>query len=346
MNHYEELGLGCGATTEQIRSAYRNLARLLHPDHQRDEELRRLAEVQMRRLNFVHAELADPARRSQYDASLLQAPFATNVAPAGRPGGKLPLAGRDVGLLAAGVALGSLLWLFPQRPFDRAPAADLARGTAGQLVPAAQRPTKPEPRESARASAELSEAKRRLETVRAERDAAVAELARTTGAPAVEPAFAPAVRAVQPWSLPPPTAVAGVPAPTAVSPAPSERESSFGGTWVYVRPRISPSQQPMYSAEYVEAVIVEQSRTLQGRFRARYRVPDRPISAEVAFRFEGRHHTGTAEVSWTGAGGAKGELKLKLLSRDKMELSWIATDLGSQMGLASGTAVLTRRQEP
>jgi hypothetical protein len=90
----------------------------------------------------------------------------------------------------------------------------------------------------------------------------------------------------------------------------------------------------MYSAEYVEAVIVAQSGTLRGRYRARYRVPDRPISAEVTFRFEGRHNPGTVEMPWTGAGGAK------------VELSWIATELGSQMGLASGTAVLTRRQEP
>lgn len=345
MNHYEELGLGCGATTEQIRLAYRNLARLLHPDQQRDEELRRLAEVQMQRLNFIHAVLADPVRRSQYDASLPQAPFAANVAPGGRLGGKLPLAGRDLGLLAAGMALGSLFWLLPERPFNRAPPPDLSARVAAQPVPAAQRPTQAEPKESARALAELSATRQLLEAVRAERDAAVAELA-TSGARAVEPAYAPAVRAVEPLSLPPPVAVAGVPPPAAVAPAPSERESNFGGTWVYVRPRISPSKLPMYTAEYVEAVIVEQSGILRGRYRARYRVPDRPISAEVTFRFEGKHNRGTAEAPWTGAGGAKGNLKLKLISRDKVELSWIATELGSQMGLASGTAVLTRRQEP
>jgi hypothetical protein len=345
VTHYEELGLECGATTEQIRSAYRNLARLLHPDQQRDEELRRLAEVQMRRLNFIHAELTDPLRRSLYDASLLEAPFATNVAPAGHSGRRLPLAGRDWELLAAGAAFGSLLWLLPERPFNRAPAPDLAWRVAGQPDPAAQRPAKPEPKESARVAAELSEARERLEVVRAERDAALAELARA-GAPAVEPAEVPPIRAIEPLGLPPPVAVAGVPAPAAVPPAASERESSFGGTWVYVRPRIPSSQLPMYSAEYVEAVIVAQSGTLRGRYRARYRVPDRPISPEVTFRFEGRHNPGTVEMVWTGAGGAKGDLKLKLLSRDKVELSWIATELGSQMGLASGTAVLTRRQEP
>ena len=345
MNHYEELGLERSATTEQIRSAYRNLARLLHPDQQRDEELRRLAEVQMRRLNFIHAVLADPARRSQYDASLLQAPFATNAAPAGRLGWKLPLAGRDLGLLAAGVALGSLLWLAPGRPFNRAPAPDLSRRVAGQPAPAAQRPTKPQPKDSARAPAKLVEGRRRLEMARAERDAAVAEPA-DAGAPDVEPVSASPVRTVEPLSLPPPAAVAGVPTPAAVSPVPSEQASNFVGTWVYVRPRVSPSQLPMYPAEYVEAVIVEQSGILRGRYRARYRVPDRLISAEVAFRFEGRHSAGTAEVPWMGAGGAKGDLKLKLVSRDKVELSWIATQLGSLMGLDSGTAVLTRRQEP
>jgi curved DNA-binding protein CbpA len=345
VNHYEELGLGCGATTEQIRSAYRNLARLLHPDQQQDEELRRLAEVQMKRLNFIHDVLTDPVRRSQYDASLLPASFVADAGPPGRLGRKLPFAWRDAGLLAAGVALGSLFWLLPEKPSNTAPAPALAGTAAGQPVPAAQRPTEARPQESARVPAELSEARRRLEALRGERDAALAAMA-GSGAPAVEPAYAPPIRAVEPLSLPPPNVVAVAPPPASISPAPSERGSNFGGTWVYVRPRISSSQQSMYLAEYVEAVIVEQSGILRGRYRARYSVPDRPISAEVAFRFEGRHNPGIAEVPWTGPGGAKGDLKLRLISRDKVELSWIATDLGSQMGLASGTAVLTRRQEP
>ena len=345
MNYYEELGLGCGATTERIRSAYRNMARLLHPDQQQDEELRRLAEVQMKRLNFIHDVLTDPVRRSQYDASLLPASYATDVRPPSRPGRKLPFAGRDLGLLAAGVALGSLFWLLPEKQSNRAPAPDLARTDAGRPGPAAQRPTEARPKEPAMVPAELSEARQRLEALRSERDAALAALA-GTGASAVEPAYVPPIRVIEPLSLPPPDKVAGVPPPALVPPAPSEREPDFGGTWVYVRPRISPAQLSMYSAEYVEAVIVEQSGILRGRYRALYRVPDRPISAEVVFRFEGRHTPGTTDALWTGGGGAKGDLKLRLVSRDKVELSWIATDLGSQMGLASGTAVLTRRQEP
>jgi hypothetical protein len=345
VDYYEELGLACGATTEQIRSAYRGMARLLHPDQQQDEELRRLAEVQMKHLNFINDVLTDPVRRSQYDASLLPASFVTDVRPAGRPAGKLPLTGRDMGLLAAGAALGSLLWLLPERPLNTAPAPDLTRRDAGQPVPEAQRPTEKRPKESARVPAELSKTRQLLEAVRAERDAALAELAETR-APAFEPAHAPPIRAVEPLSLPPPAVVAGVPAPASLSPAASERGSDFGGTWVYMLPRISPAQLSMYSAEYAEAVIFEQSGILRGRYRARYRIPDRPISAEVTFSFEGKHNSGTADLPWTGAGGARGDLKLKLISRDKVELSWIATELGSQMGLASGTAILTRRQDP
>jgi hypothetical protein len=36
---------------------------------------------------------------------------------------------------------------------------------------------------------------------------------------------------------------------------------------------------------------------------------------------------------------------LKLTSGNSMRIDWIATELGSQQGLGSGTAVLTRRIE-
>ena len=70
MNHYEELGLANSASTEEIRKAYRVLSRLLHPDQQRDEELRRAAEMQMRRVNAMVDVLLDPERRRQYDEDL------------------------------------------------------------------------------------------------------------------------------------------------------------------------------------------------------------------------------------------------------------------------------------
>src|SRR5262249_19244873 len=71
MNYYEELGLSPSATTEEIRHAYRTVARLLHPDHIHDPSLKPAAELLMRRLNAVCAVLLDPERRLGYDQSLI-----------------------------------------------------------------------------------------------------------------------------------------------------------------------------------------------------------------------------------------------------------------------------------
>src|SRR2546425_4548872 len=70
MNYYEELGLCASASSEQVRQAYLNLVRLLHPDQQQDENLRALAECQMKRLNQVYGVLSEPERRRRYDAGL------------------------------------------------------------------------------------------------------------------------------------------------------------------------------------------------------------------------------------------------------------------------------------
>ena len=70
MTYYDELHLLPSASAEQIRQAYRNLARMLHPDRQQDPPLRSLAECQMKRLNEIASILLDPDRRRQYDERL------------------------------------------------------------------------------------------------------------------------------------------------------------------------------------------------------------------------------------------------------------------------------------
>ena len=70
MTYYEELGLPPTASADQIRHSYKTLVRLLHPDQCHDDNVKRLAELQMRRLNQLHAVLADPEQRRRYDAHL------------------------------------------------------------------------------------------------------------------------------------------------------------------------------------------------------------------------------------------------------------------------------------
>jgi hypothetical protein len=341
MTYYEELGLKPDATPEEIRSAYRSLVRLLHPDQQGDEHLRRLAEGQMRRLNAVHDTLTDPARRQQYDASLAQSRVLASIPHRQAP--RRSSVCRDLGLVVAGIAIASLYWQVkvvptqrkdtlrqggpvPQQGADAANAATVTRTRRPPAIP--ERP--------ARARADREQAS-------PGHDAAMRAAAPESHAePLVEPVEQmPAAEAV---SLG--TAAIQPPSPVLVERQPAGGAPRFAGTWVYVRPRIPPSEKSLYPAQYIEAVIVEESGVLRGRYRARYEVTDRPISAEVAFRFEGRADDDLASLRWTGAGGAEGDLKLKLLSRDSMQLDWIATALGTQLGLASGTAVLVRRQPP
>src|ERR1700689_4525759 len=78
ITYYEELGVESNASADEIRDAFRALARLLHPDQQTDPQLREMAERQMRKLNRIHAVLSDSGRRSAYDESL-QAPRSTPI---------------------------------------------------------------------------------------------------------------------------------------------------------------------------------------------------------------------------------------------------------------------------
>jgi len=72
MTYYEEFGVAPDATNEEIRQAYRALARLIHPDVHSDERLRTAAERQMRRINAIFDTLISPEKRRSYDESLLR----------------------------------------------------------------------------------------------------------------------------------------------------------------------------------------------------------------------------------------------------------------------------------
>ena len=66
-NLYDILGVSRGAPTEQIRSAYRRLARQVHPDVGSAVQG---ASVSMAEINYAWSVLSDPVRRREYDNSL------------------------------------------------------------------------------------------------------------------------------------------------------------------------------------------------------------------------------------------------------------------------------------
>ena len=73
-NYYEVLGLPPGATTDQIKKKYRELARKFHPDVVQDKTLGQRVFTQ---INQAYSVLGDPERRAQYNGTLTQ-----NAAPA------------------------------------------------------------------------------------------------------------------------------------------------------------------------------------------------------------------------------------------------------------------------
>jgi len=137
MNRFEELGVGRSATPTEIRQAYKNIVRLIHPDRCQDESLRHLADLQMQRLNETAEILLDPVRRRRYEAQIDRQVQAGSSAvavlekayAAGRRDANIRLA---AWCLLGGMAAASLFWFvrdsdYPVRGVAQAPEAGLSQ---------------------------------------------------------------------------------------------------------------------------------------------------------------------------------------------------------------------------
>lgn len=342
MTYYEELGVDPSAGTDEIRHAYRAVARVLHPDRQakNDPEAAGIAARQMQRLNGIMQTLGDPYLRRKYDLSIAILPeddLLPEVVPAPRPWRPWASSALWTVVALAGAVAGLIYLAEELRPEPRlAPpaAADVATGHAPAPRPEI-RLQPPAPRRDPADAAQISVLREKLASLQAERDAALAESARLRArqGTAVEQ------RAVEsePSEEPPRSSTDVRGGARAVS------LRHFAGNWFYVRPRVDPASGTLYPPEYIELLVVEENGSLRGRYRARYQIADRAISPEVNFHFEGQANTPVSNMRWANGEGASGEVRLKLLADHALQVDWFATDIGG-LGLASGTAVLVRKQ--
>jgi len=81
-DYYKTLGVSNKATAEEIKKAYRKLARQYHPDRNPDDKQ---AEARFKEISQAHDVLGDPEKRKQYDSG--SGPFATGAGPSGGFGG-------------------------------------------------------------------------------------------------------------------------------------------------------------------------------------------------------------------------------------------------------------------
>lgn len=126
MDYYELLGIGRDATPEEIKKAYRKLARKFHPDVNPGNAE---AEARFKQIQEAYAVLSDEEKREQYDrfgnADPGQAgfdPFRTQGGRPGGPGGGVHVEFGDLGGMGGFEDLGDLFGsIFGGRGRPRSP---------------------------------------------------------------------------------------------------------------------------------------------------------------------------------------------------------------------------------
>jgi len=133
---YDELGVGPGATGDELRRAYRARARALHPDRSAGRSNAELEAdtAELARLNEAWRVLSDPVRRARYDAGLAApAPADGRTRYEGDPGGCLP---RSVRLLPWVVLCGVLVVIFVVTAYASHPRATAPPNVIGECLQA------------------------------------------------------------------------------------------------------------------------------------------------------------------------------------------------------------------
>ncbi len=334
MDFYEELGLSPSASDAEIRRSYKRLTVLLHPDRHRTPELQVLAEAQMKRINEMLTILADPEKRRVYDESIRQTPVIVRQIQL-EPVRWLR---NNRGWLLVVVALLIFIacaWVIPMvddgRSVTRAVANPVSPPQAKPLSPST--PAAPTDRDAAvrnaqrhRSDAQLRNLQRPL--LHAIDSPALSPKAVVTDTPATQSDTAPQSIASR------------SPSPNLNDPGSPPSPTTLEGRWIYAPDPKDVGDAKLYPAVYVELSISSVGGELRGVYKSKYKVPDPALSPLVNFRFDGSGSE--TSFPWRGEAGAKGEIMLRLESRDTLKIHWFATEMGSALSLGSGSATLYR----
>lgn len=374
MNYYDEFGVAKDAPIEEIRRAYRTLARLVHPDGQGDKSVKAAAERQMKRLNEIFAVLSDPAQRQAYDGGLIVR-GASEVIRTSAPLHKRARWERErppwmnvalkhwFWILMGATVLAAALWYVLASDSDAAvgnapavvkpaPAVEVivkqtVDGSAAAAGPAraGRASAAPTPVGSAGTAGPARGGDGERTALRGYPPPEAA--GRRDATPETPAALAGEQGRQSPAVIPTPRVPESAPAtsPTAAAPRAGSKapESPFAGTWLYSPQLKDRGGSDLYAPTYIEFLITEEDGEVVGDYRARYKTPEQAISPEVVFRASGQPQPGKpARLTWTSEDGAKGEVEMTLRSPGLMSVTWWTTVFGRRAALASGTAVLIR----
>jgi curved DNA-binding protein CbpA len=342
MNHYEELAVAQDASDAEIHQAYRALARLLHPDNQADPQLKSAAERQMIRLNEILATLADPQKRRKYDESLIgrNLPIPAVLSPPPPPP-TLRLSRHLPWILACCILVAAGFWYL--RSNESGEPLALGRSVQpAQTLPIVETPPTSGNRLPKKSLSRLRPSSQPAD-FKPDENPALTESVNPVPDPG-EPAASvpPAVMKAAGLPVQAPRTIPETPAP---SPAAVAQPATLAGRWFYA-PGSHDTQTPgMYPPEFIEFFLSEEQGVLSGKYWARYRIPDKPVSPEVQFRVSGAaQKENVTTIKWASDDGASGQMKIVLRESNSMEVTWWTTAFGRQTALTSGTAVLVRQQ--
>lgn len=333
MTYYDELGLNPTASPDEIHRAFRRLTKLLHPDRQQEEATKALAEAQMRRAIHVFKVLSDPLQRSAYDASLSTQTDRIDVGVA-LSDAQSPLV---TSAILAGIFMGCLLTYCAGRALQTPPRELMVTRSANSFASPQSVSKTQVPPKIVRES--------KVAAQRVPSGVAVQQEHSHNEASSIQASVPTAPVPIVPQSSEPPTddVLSSVPGslPILRSENLTKPRPLLSGIWLHSK---DPKDKPaawQYSAEYVELRLSEQFGEVVGTYRSRYRISDRALKPEIAFRFRGP--VDATEFPWEQSGGARGVIRLQLQGEHQMEASWRVLQGSATSGLTAGSATLIKR---